>query len=279
MIRAALALLTLCLSVPAVAGEKRVKPRPPRDLSPAEQRTKRLRELVEAWFKHTAPPTPEKKKRIAKVIAELGSDDSGVRKAASERVLTFGLKALPQLRAALKSKDAEVVARAGKAIAQIEKDKAFRKLCTTGNAVRAFIRKEVIRLRDLADKANAAAAELEKKGKKAEADKQRARAAELNRKINRLKKLYPKVRQMGRIPDIRTKVVAVRPKTGHVALGAGTDSGVKKGSIFLIHRNDRYIGKVRITTVWESFAGATIVERKEPIKAGDDALGHTAPGR
>jgi len=280
---AALALLALGLGAPAFAGEK--PPRPPRVLSRAERRRARLRELVEAWLKRTAPATPGEKKRIAELIAEFGSADFKLREAASEKILDFGVKARPQLGAALKSRDAEVARRAEKAIARIgtgEGDKAFKALCAAGNQVRAFIREEVTRLRDLADKANAAAAELEKTGRKAEAGPRRAEAAALTRKIHRLKKLYPRIRQtrgaMGAIPDIRTKVVDVRPATGHVALGAGKKSGVKEGFVFLIHRGDVYVGKVRVTTVWDSFAGGTIVERKQPLKAGDDAMTDTAPG-
>ena len=83
---------------------------------------------------------------------------------------------------------------------------------------------------------------------------------------------------LGTIPDVRTKVVDVRPATGHVALGAGKSSGIKEGFVFLIHRGDRYVGKVRVTTVWDNFSGGTIVERKAPIKAGDDAMTDTTPG-
>ncbi len=82
---------------------------------------------------------------------------------------------------------------------------------------------------------------------------------------------------LGSVPDVRTKVVDVRPATGHVALGAGKDSGIKEGFVFLIHRGDEYIGKVRVTTVWNNFSGGTILERKQPIKSGDDAMTDTAP--
>lgn len=81
----------------------------------------------------------------------------------------------------------------------------------------------------------------------------------------------------GTVPDVRTKVVDVRPATGHVALGAGKDSGIKEGFEFLIHRQDKYIAKVRVTTVWNNFSGGIIVERKEPIKPGDDAMTDTTP--
>ncbi len=73
------------------------------------------------------------------------------------------------------------------------------------------------------------------------------------------------------VPDVRTKVVDVR-NTGNVALGAGSDSGIKEGTIFLIHRKDEYIGKVRVTTVWNDFAGGQVIEAKKPIMPGDDAM-------
>ncbi len=74
-----------------------------------------------------------------------------------------------------------------------------------------------------------------------------------------------------KVPDVRTKVVDVRAKTGHVALGAGKDSKVREGHLFIIERGGKYVGKVRVTTIWKNFSGGTIIERKAPIKAGDDA--------
>jgi hypothetical protein len=62
-----------------------------------------------------------------------------------------------------------------------------------------------------------------------------------------------------------------------VALGAGKDSGIKAGFIFLIHRGDQYVGKVRVTTVWNNFSGGTVLERKKPIQPGDDAMTDTVP--
>ena len=77
--------------------------------------------------------------------------------------------------------------------------------------------------------------------------------------------------QVASIPEVRTKVVDVR-NTGNVALGAGSDSGIKEGVIFLISRKDKYIGKVRVTTVWNDFAGGQVIEQKQPMMPGDDAL-------
>jgi chromosome segregation ATPase len=77
--------------------------------------------------------------------------------------------------------------------------------------------------------------------------------------------------QVASIPEVKTKVVDVR-NTGNVALGAGSASGIKEGVIFLISRKDKYIGKVRVTTVWDDFAGGQVIEQKEPMMPGDDAL-------
>ncbi|HOX06920.1 MAG TPA: von Willebrand factor type A domain-containing protein [Planctomycetota bacterium] len=73
------------------------------------------------------------------------------------------------------------------------------------------------------------------------------------------------------IPDVRTKVVDVR-STGNVALGAGSDSGIKEGTVFLIYRKDEYIGKIRVTTVWNDFAGGQIIEQRKPFMPDDSAM-------
>jgi len=84
-------------------------------------------------------------------------------------------------------------------------------------------------------------------------------------------KLGLKLPQAASIPEVRTKVVDVR-NTGNVALGAGSASGIKEGVIFLISRKEEYIGKVRVTTVWDDFAGGQVIEQKKPMMPGDDAL-------
>jgi hypothetical protein len=82
---------------------------------------------------------------------------------------------------------------------------------------------------------------------------------------------------LGKVPTVNTLVVDVRPTTGHVAIGAGSASGIKEGHIFLISRDKTYIGKVRITTVWDTFSGGTIVDSKRPFKAGDEAMTDQTP--
>ena len=74
------------------------------------------------------------------------------------------------------------------------------------------------------------------------------------------------------VPDVSTKVLAVKPTTGYVALGAGSKAGIKEGTVFLIHRGEKYIGKVRVKVVWDEFCGGTIIERREPIQVTDDAM-------
>jgi hypothetical protein len=84
----------------------------------------------------------------------------------------------------------------------------------------------------------------------------------------------PNLIRTGTVPDVRTKVVDVRLTTGIVALGQGKNSGVKEGMVFLIHRGDDYIGKVRITQVEDDLCAGQIIESKSPIKPGDDAMTH-----
>ncbi len=72
-------------------------------------------------------------------------------------------------------------------------------------------------------------------------------------------------------PDVRTKVVDVRTN-GNVAVSAGSDSGVREGNILVIRRGGEYIGKVRVTTVWNDFAGGQVIEQKKPFRPDDDAM-------
>lgn len=87
-------------------------------------------------------------------------------------------------------------------------------------------------------------------------------------------KANPNLARSGPVPDVRTKVVDVRLTTGIVALGQGKNSGIKEGMIFLIHRGDEYIGKVRVTQVEDDLCAGTIIDSstKSTIKPGDDAM-------
>lgn len=69
-------------------------------------------------------PTPEMKVRIAKLIKELASEKPEVRDAARKGLVAIGRQALPALRAAAKSADAEVASTAKQLISRIEGAKA-----------------------------------------------------------------------------------------------------------------------------------------------------------
>jgi hypothetical protein len=64
----------------------------------------------------------------------------------------------------------------------------------------------------------------------------------------------------------------VRLTSGIVALGQGKTAGIKEGMIFLIHRGDKYIGKVRIAQVDDDLCAGQIIESKQDIGPGDDAM-------
>ncbi len=106
------ALIVSCLILGAAplafAGEKPGK-------KPGGERVKKLVD---------PEPTPKMKARIAKLIKDLGSEKPEVRDAARKALVSVGRQALPALRAAAKSKDAEVADAATKLISKIEGAKA-----------------------------------------------------------------------------------------------------------------------------------------------------------
>jgi len=63
--------------------------------------------------------TDTEKKKIARLVRELGDEKYAVRENASKAIVKYGSKALKQLKVALKSKDAEVAQRAEAAISAI----------------------------------------------------------------------------------------------------------------------------------------------------------------
>jgi HEAT repeat protein len=74
--------------------------------------------LLDAVAKHTL--TPDKRRTIQTLLAQLGSDDFTVREEASRQLQAFGRIALPQLREARKDRDAEVARRAKLLIERLE---------------------------------------------------------------------------------------------------------------------------------------------------------------
>jgi hypothetical protein len=113
----------------AAAGEPGPQPeygirirRPRKAVRPAvtEQQRKQAARLVDEYMsRKTAKLSEKDRRKIAGLIADLGSDSFARREAASEAVVKYGARALKQLEAALKSDDAEVVQRARAAIGEI----------------------------------------------------------------------------------------------------------------------------------------------------------------
>jgi hypothetical protein len=82
---------------------------------------KEAEKLLDEYLKPVTPVEPSEADRsaIAKLIEQLGAEDFAAREDASGAVVKHGPAALGQLRAALTSKDAEVVTRAEAAIERI----------------------------------------------------------------------------------------------------------------------------------------------------------------
>src|SRR5262249_1768434 len=76
--------------------------------------------LLEALREHT--PTDQTRKKVRDLLSRLGSDVFGKREAASRELFTLGRVALPQLREALKDKDAEVSRHAKSLVERIERE-------------------------------------------------------------------------------------------------------------------------------------------------------------
>jgi ABC-type transport system substrate-binding protein len=88
------------------------------DAPPEDAQRKRADELVVVFLRESAP-APEEAQRIADLTANFGSQDYATRENASTAILVFGRKALPALRRALASNDAEVARRALDAVTKI----------------------------------------------------------------------------------------------------------------------------------------------------------------
>src|SRR5262245_44625399 len=80
--------------------------------------------LLEALREHT--PTDQTRQKIHDLLVRLGSDNFGIRQAASRELFALGRVTLPQLREALQNKDPEVVRHAKQLVGQIEREPAHR---------------------------------------------------------------------------------------------------------------------------------------------------------
>jgi len=124
-------------------------------------------------------PPPPAKAEIEKLIKDFASEDAKAREAASAAVVKQGRAALGLLRAALGSKDAEVVERSKLAVAAIENAERAPKieeLKKLGFAGQNAVRQKWTEANAAAAAAEKAAAEAEKAGKADAAAKSRAEA-------------------------------------------------------------------------------------------------------
>ena len=160
-----------------------------------EETKKEVERLVADYFKALDVPAPsaEEKARIEKLVAGLGAEEWAAREEASKALVKIGAPAESALRQAARSKDAEVASRAREALNVIEA--ASRK--PTLDALRKYpqtvwvvVQGQIEKTREGWTKANAAAAEADKAGRKDEAEKLRAEARALGGRISELDRLY-----------------------------------------------------------------------------------------
>jgi hypothetical protein len=184
----------------------------PRPIDPAkipEEQKQRVREVLAAYFQQIEPvePSAEEAARIAKLVAELGSDEWARREAAGKALAEAGRTALGALRKALASPDPEIVERAAAVLKAIEAAAVkpvadeFPKL---SDAFFAVVWHQLVpEARNAGSKARAAAREAEQAGKKEEAEKLRAEEKLLAIRVSALNELYLRLAPGSRFGLIR----------------------------------------------------------------------------
>lgn len=141
-------------------------------------------------------PTEEEAARIAGLVKQLGAEDFGAREKAQEALAEFGAKAIPALREAAKSGDAEVADRAERLLAKLgdPEEKAVREaFAKFGGRAGSVVYGRVSRLRREAALAAAKAARAEKEGEEEQAGALRREQGEKNTQAGRLAALARKL--------------------------------------------------------------------------------------
>jgi hypothetical protein len=189
-------------AVARYGARPRPRPMPAPQVNPktvnAEQK-KQAAKLVDEYMagKAGGQPSAAEKKEIAKLIKDFGSDQFAVRESASKAIVKYGGKALKQLKAALKDKDAEVAQRAETAVQEITKGSSSR---TVGELRRIYSAALVViadRRKKWQAKAYAAdlqAIALDNQKKTEAAAEKRTEKAEANKRVQELNKLHSLVR-------------------------------------------------------------------------------------
>lgn len=75
-------------------------------------------------------------------------------------------------------------------------------------------------------------------------------------------------------PGLTGKVTVVNPTWNFVVLDIGSDSGVVPNAELMVHREDRLIGKVKISSVQKKMSVAEILQdwALDPVREGDNVL-------
>ncbi len=92
--------------------------------------------------------------------------------------------------------------------------------------------------------------------------------------IDALRRELGEVVAMGGPKGLSGSILVVNSDWNFVVLDVGSEDEVPEGAEMLVHRNDRFIGKIRVSNVKESMAVAEILRDWEqmPIQKGDNVL-------
>jgi hypothetical protein len=94
--------------------------------------------------------------------------------------------------------------------------------------------------------------------------------------VDGIRKNYPQIditALEGIAPAVNAVIEAVQPEQKLVVLSVGKNQKVQEGYTFTIYRGDHFVGKVKVTKVYDDLAGAKIIftNENDSIQIGDKA--------
>lgn len=175
-----------------------VPARPPDRAAPevTEEQKKKIDGFIESYLAaQVSPPAPtaEQQAKIDGFIKDWESKEFQTRETASTEIAKIGIPALPSVKKAAESKDAEVAWRAKAAIEKIGDGPEVEGLRSLGWPAQKAVTERTARERKAMVEKAGAAGEAEQAGKKDEAEKLRAEAKSAKARAEALDKLAAKV--------------------------------------------------------------------------------------
>jgi len=171
--------------------------------APKGEAARREAERLVAGFLSGPEATLQERAAIRKLIDDMGSDDFGVREAASKGILKYGEKALPDLKRARENKDPEIASRAEAAISNIRRGDREGEIVAALRRIRkpalAVIDAKIAEIQKAAAGAKKQAGQLQARG---ESDASLKKLAEAKKCVERALALAGLRKQVARNDDL-----------------------------------------------------------------------------